>query len=47
MAKNGSEIIENYPGTRPIGNVLYEIEKEALPVKLPRSEGHTSELQSR
>jgi len=35
MAKNGSEIIENYPGTRPIGNVLYEIEKEALPVKLP------------
>ena len=32
MAKNGSETIENYPGTRPIGNVLYEIEKEALPV---------------
>jgi len=35
MAKNGSETIENYPGIKPIGSVLDEIEKETLPVKLP------------
>ncbi len=35
MARNGSETIENYPGARPMVDVLHEIEKEALPVKLP------------
>jgi len=35
MAKNGSETIENYPGTRPLVSVLDEVEKETLTVKLP------------
>ena len=35
MVRNGSEAIENYPGTKPLAPVLHEIEKEALPVKLP------------
>jgi peptidoglycan-N-acetylglucosamine deacetylase len=36
MTKNGSEAIENYPGTKMTGSVLHEIEKEILPVKFPK-----------